>query len=87
MTWRACRPTGAKRRPSLKVLGDALDILGEAGRGERRFHLVGHDRGGSLSWVIADRWPERLASLTMLSRPHPAAFRKKADREMGGSLC
>jgi pimeloyl-ACP methyl ester carboxylesterase len=27
-----------------------------------------------LSWIIADRWPERVASLTMLSRPHPAAF-------------
>ena len=34
---------------------------------ERRFHLVGHDWGGSLAWLIADRWPERLASLTMLS--------------------
>jgi pimeloyl-ACP methyl ester carboxylesterase len=36
--------------------------------------LVGHDWGGSLSWLIADRYPERLASLTMLSRPHPASF-------------
>jgi pimeloyl-ACP methyl ester carboxylesterase len=43
-------------------------------RGTQRFHLVGHDWGGSLAWLIADRWPERLASLTMLSRPHPASF-------------
>jgi pimeloyl-ACP methyl ester carboxylesterase len=57
-----------------KLIGDALDILGATGHGERRFHLVGHDWGGSLSWIIADRWPERVASLTMLSRPHPAAF-------------
>ena len=28
----------------------------------------------SLAWLIADRYPERLASLTMLSRPHPASF-------------
>jgi pimeloyl-ACP methyl ester carboxylesterase len=41
---------------------------------ERRFHLVGHDWGGSLAWAIADRHPERLASLTILSRPHPTAF-------------
>jgi pimeloyl-ACP methyl ester carboxylesterase len=36
--------------------------------------LVGHDWGASLAWQIADAYPERLASLTSLSRPHPLAF-------------
>jgi len=57
-----------------RLIGDALDIVAAAGHGERRFHLVGHDWGGSLAWLIADRYSERLGSLTMLSRPHPAAF-------------
>jgi len=57
-----------------KLIGDALDIIAAVGRGGSRFHLVGHDWGGSLSWIIADRYPERLASLTMLSRPHPTSF-------------
>ena len=57
-----------------RLIGDALDIVAATGHGNKRFHLVGHDWGGSLSWLIADRCPERLASLTMLSRPHPAAF-------------
>src|SRR5882672_7233390 len=57
-----------------RLIGDALDIVAAAGHRERRFHLVGHDWGGSLAWLIADRYPERLASLTMLSRPHPASF-------------
>ena len=57
-----------------RLIGDALDIVAAVGHGERRFHLVGHDWGGSLAWLIADRWPERLASLTMLSRPHPTSF-------------
>ena len=57
-----------------RLIGDALDIVAAAGHTERRFHLVGHDWGGSLSWLIADRCPERLASLTMMSRPHPASF-------------
>ena len=57
-----------------RLIADALDIVAVAGQGNRRFHLVGHDWGGSLSWLIADRYPERLASLTMLSRPHPASF-------------
>jgi len=57
-----------------KLVGDALDIAKAAGHDDRRFHLVGHDWGGSLAWLIAYRYPERLASLTILSRPHPMAF-------------
>ena len=66
-----------------RLIGDALDIVKAVGHGDRRFHLVGHDWGGSLSWIIADRWPERIASLTMLSRPHPASFARamKTDPE------
>jgi pimeloyl-ACP methyl ester carboxylesterase len=66
-----------------KLIGDALDIVKAVGHRDRRFHLVGHDWGGSLSWIIADRWPERVASLTMLSRPHPASFARsmKTDPE------
>jgi len=57
-----------------RLIGDALDIVKEAGHRVRQFHLVGHDWGGSLPWIIADRWPERIASLAMLSRPHPTSF-------------
>ncbi len=39
-----------------------------------RFHQVGHDWGGQLSWLLAAHHPERLISLTVASRPHPAAF-------------
>ena len=56
------------------LIGDALGLVEALGHGARRFHLVGHDWGGSLAWEIAARHPERLASLTMLSRPHPDAF-------------
>lgn len=37
-------------------------------------HLVGHDWGGLVAWRLAQRAPERLASLTVLSTPHPSAF-------------
>jgi len=57
-----------------RLIADALDIAASVGHAERRFHLVGHDWGGNLAWLIADRYPGRLASLTILSRPHPAAF-------------
>src|SRR3546814_2638168 len=56
------------------LVQDAFDIVAAMGHGERRFHLVGHDWGGSLSWVMAHRRPERLAPPTMFSRPHPGSF-------------
>ena len=40
----------------------------------RRFHLIGHDWGGQLSWLIAAAHADRLLTLSVLSRPHPAAF-------------
>jgi pimeloyl-ACP methyl ester carboxylesterase len=59
-----------------RLMDDAMAIVATSGHGERRFHLAGHDWGGSISWALADRTPERLASLTVLSRPHPNAFNR-----------
>ncbi len=59
-----------------RLMDDAMAIAAAAGYGETRFHLAGHDWGGSIAWGIADRHHERLASLTILSRPHPNAFNR-----------
>src|SRR5262245_2409424 len=59
-----------------RLLADAMNVAAICGHAERRFHLVGHDWGGSIAWGVADRYPERLASLTVLSRPHPNAFNR-----------
>lgn len=56
------------------LVTDALDIVAATGSPDRRFHLVGHDWGGQVSWGVASAHPERLASLSVLSRPHPQAF-------------
>ncbi|MFC3996840.1 alpha/beta fold hydrolase [Nocardiopsis sediminis] len=45
---------------------DALEL--------ERFHLVGHDWGGLVAWPAAARHPERVATLSVLSTPHPAAL-------------
>jgi pimeloyl-ACP methyl ester carboxylesterase len=49
--------------------------------GHERFHLIGHDWGGHIAWTLAGAAPERIKSLAVLSRPHPAAFARamKAD--------
>jgi pimeloyl-ACP methyl ester carboxylesterase len=57
-----------------RLIADAIDIVAACGGAEKRFHLVGHDWGGQVSWGVAARHADRLASLTILSRPHPSAF-------------
>src|SRR4051794_21986366 len=57
-----------------KLVDDPMQIASKLGLA--RLHLVGHDWGGSIAWGIADRFPGRLASLTILSRPHPNAFNR-----------
>ena len=41
--------------------------------GAERVHLVGHDFGGLVVWHTGARHPDRLATLTSVSTPHPRA--------------
>jgi len=66
-----------------RLVADAVDIADACGAEGRRFHLVGHDWGGQVSWGVASRHPERLASLTILSRPHPTSFQRALAKEDG----
>jgi pimeloyl-ACP methyl ester carboxylesterase len=59
-----------------RLMDDAMAIVARCGYGDKRFHLAGHDWGGSIAWALADRHETRLASLTVLSRPHPNAFNR-----------
>jgi pimeloyl-ACP methyl ester carboxylesterase len=59
-----------------RLMDDAMAIVAASGYGAQRFHLAGHDWGGSIAWSLADLYPERIASLTILSRPHPNAFNR-----------
>jgi pimeloyl-ACP methyl ester carboxylesterase len=68
-----------------RLMDDALAIVAAAGYGEAHFHLAGHDWGGSIAWGIADRHHERMASLTILSRPHPNAFNRAGNRRRAGA--
>lgn len=66
-----------------RLVDDVLGIVEGCGRGNDRFHLVGHDWGGHVAWGVAARHAERVASLTVLSRPHPAAFAIALDAADG----
>jgi pimeloyl-ACP methyl ester carboxylesterase len=59
-----------------RLVDDAMAITAASGYADKRFHLAGHDWGGSIAWALADRYPQRIASLAILSRPHPNAFNR-----------
>jgi pimeloyl-ACP methyl ester carboxylesterase len=66
------RPEGVDAYRIESLVGDALAIAGALGA--ERFDLVGHDWGGHLAWILAAQNPQRVRTLSVLSRPHPAAF-------------
>lgn len=66
------QPTSTSSYAMSELVADVLALLDAAGVTEA--HLVGHDWGGAVAWSVAERAPERLASLTVLSTPHPRAM-------------
>ena len=73
---RGYSPGARPPRPSDYEIGQSVaDVIALADEvSAERVHVVGHDWGGALAWVLASRHPERVASLTVLSTPHPAAM-------------
>jgi pimeloyl-ACP methyl ester carboxylesterase len=55
------------------VAGDVLAILDQLGH--ERAHIVGHDWGAGLAWVMASLLPDRVDQLVALSVGHPNSFR------------
>jgi pimeloyl-ACP methyl ester carboxylesterase len=66
------RPRRARDYRMPLLTGDVLALLDAAGL--ERAHIVGHDWGGAVAWALAERAPERVASLTAVSMPHPRAL-------------
>lgn len=62
------------------LVGDVIALIDATGHDQ--VHLVGHDWGGAIAWLTAANHPERVASLTVLSTPHPAAL-ARAFRTLG----
>ncbi|MEU8778081.1 alpha/beta hydrolase [Streptomyces sp. NPDC048606] len=69
---RGARPDRVADYTVHRLVADALAFARTLGGGP--FHLVGHDWGGLVSWAFATEHPELIASLTVLSTPHPRAL-------------
>jgi len=66
------RPTEVAGYATSSLVADVLDIADAVGA--ECFHVVGHDWGGQVAWLTAAEHADRVLTLTVLSRPHPAAF-------------
>lgn len=67
------RPEGIANYATDLIVEDAFAIADACGF-PWRFHLVAHDWGAGVGWRMVQRQPERIASWTSLSIPHPASF-------------
>jgi pimeloyl-ACP methyl ester carboxylesterase len=66
------RPRRRRDYRTSELTDDVLALL-DAARVQRA-HIAGHDWGGALAWGMAGWHPDRTASVTVLSTPHPAAM-------------
>lgn len=70
---RSSQPTDVAAYSMLEMLGDVVAVLDATG--VERAHVVGHDWGAALAWVLASVAPDRVHSLCAVSVGHPAAFK------------
>lgn len=69
---RSDRPSEVAGASLLAAAGDVTAVLDAVG--VDRAHVVGHDFGAALAWVVATFIPERVERLVAMSVGHPGAF-------------
>ena len=68
----SARPRQRRDYRIAELTDDVVALLDAAGL--ERAHIVGHDWGGAPTWAMGAWHPDRAASLTVLSTPHPSAM-------------
>jgi pimeloyl-ACP methyl ester carboxylesterase len=76
------RPRPRRAYAATETTADVVALLDAAGLD--RAHIVGHDWGAGPAWGMGSWYPDRAASLTVLSTPHPAAFTRSLARSGQG---
>jgi pimeloyl-ACP methyl ester carboxylesterase len=66
------RPAGRKPYRISECAADIAALLDAAELPDA--HIVGHDWGGAVAWQLAQQFPARVRTLTVLSTPHPRAL-------------
>lgn len=66
------RPEGRRAYRLDLLSADVVALIERIGTGP--VHLVGHDWGAAVAWVLAAARPDLVRTLTAVSVPHPGAF-------------
>jgi pimeloyl-ACP methyl ester carboxylesterase len=77
---RSERPEDVASYSLLNAVSDLVQVLESAN--VTRAHLVGHDWGAAVAWLMAALHPDRVERLVVLSVPHPFAPRTMRQHEM-----
>jgi pimeloyl-ACP methyl ester carboxylesterase len=67
-------PVGVEAYGVSELCDDVLAVASTLGA--KRFHVVGHDWGGTVAWALAGEHPDSVISLCAVSTPHAAALRQ-----------
>jgi pimeloyl-ACP methyl ester carboxylesterase len=79
------RPTEVDAYKYEELVADAFAIGSELGE---RFHLVAHDWGANIAWLMLQKDPSRIASFTAIAVPHYAVWARAVyeDKDMAQYL-
>jgi pimeloyl-ACP methyl ester carboxylesterase len=69
------KPDGVANYEMPKLIAD-IDAVIKA-EGYEKATVIGHDWGGSIAWMFAFYYPQRLDNLIVLSTPHPSLFMRE----------
>jgi pimeloyl-ACP methyl ester carboxylesterase len=72
---RSERPEGVEAYRLTNVVADLVAVLDA--HGAEKAHVIGHDWGAAVSWLLAAFLPDRVLSLTAMSVGHPNAGRPR----------
>ena len=83
------RPEGKRAYVVREFVKDTLAIADELGWADRPFHLMGTSIGATIAWILAAKYPKRVATLACINQTHPMAVAevlttKAADKQRGG---
>ena len=76
------QPEGVENYEMPKLIADVDAVI--KAEGYEKATVIGHDWGGSIAWMFAFYYPQRLDNLIVLSTPHPEPVHAR-DADQSGA--